>query len=225
MCKRIADFFFSLLGLIVLGPFLVLIGLIVWFTDRGPVFYRGQRVGLFAEEFALLKFRTMVVNAEKIGGPTTAGDDPRMTRIGGLLRRFKLDELPQLINVLKGDMSFVGPRPEVESEVHEYSAEQRRVLDIRPGITDYASLWNSDEGAVLAGAADAHAAYKRYIQPTKLQLQLKYLEERSFWLDTRLVFYTLLKIFRKNWVPQELREFPPPSIPTAELVREEAIKG
>jgi len=158
----------------------------------------------------------MVIDAEKVGGPSTAGDDPRVTRIGRFLRRFKLDEFPQLINVLKGDMNLVGPRPEVESEVREYSAEQRRVLDIRPGITDFASLWNADEGAVLAGAADPHRAYKQYIQPTKLELQLKYCREQSFWLDLKLIFNTLYKIVNKGWVPPELRDYPPPEVPRHE---------
>lgn len=223
--KRLFDFVASVAGLVVLSPVLVLFSILVKAGSTGPVLYRGLRIGKGGRPFRLLKFRTMVVNAEKIGGPTTAGDDPRVTGIGRFLRRFKLDELPQLINVLKGDMSLVGPRPEVESEVREYSAEQRRVLDIRPGITDFASLWNSDEGAVLAGAADAHAAYKQYIQPTKLKLQLKYLEERSFWLDVKLIFYTLLKIVRKGWVPPELREFPAPRLPDEDSAGMEGCTG
>lgn len=126
------------------------------------------------------------------------------------MRRFKVDELPQLFNVLVGDMSIVGPRPEVLSELQEYQGEYAPILELRPGITDWASLWNADEGAILEGAKDPHAAYKKYIQPTKLKLQLKYRRERSFWLDLKLILYTLLKIVRKGWVPPELRGYPLP---------------
>ncbi len=111
---------------------------------------------------------------------------------------------------------MVGQRPEVLSEVMQYTNEQRNVLELRPGITDYASLWNADEGAVLAGAVDPHQAYKRHIQPTKLELQMKYVRERSFWLDLKLIFYTLYKIVRKGWVPPELRGYPPPVVPEEE---------
>ena len=123
------------------------------------------------------------------------------------MRRFKLDELPQLINVLIGEMSLVGPRPEVMSEVEEYTEEQRGVLALRPGITDWASIWNADEGSVLAGADDPHAVYKDLIQPTKLELQLKYLQERTFFIDLKILLYTFLRLFRKDWLPQELEPY------------------
>jgi len=211
--KRTIDLVLSGCGVLALGPVLALVALAIKLEDGGPLLYRGVRAGRHGQPFRIMKFRSMVMDAERLGGPSTSGDDPRVTRVGAFLRRFKLDELPQLFNILAGQMSFVGPRPEVLSEVDEYDEEQRNVLELRPGITDWASIWNADEGAVLAGAADPHAAYKKCIQPTKLALQLRYLEERSFWLDLRLVFYTLFKIVRKGWVPPELLGYPPPAVP------------
>jgi lipopolysaccharide/colanic/teichoic acid biosynthesis glycosyltransferase len=212
--KRALDVVGSVIGLFVLAPlFLILAGLIK-ITSKGPVLFKSRRVGRFGRVFMFMKLRTMVVNADRIGGPTTSDRDPRITRVGGFLRRFKLDELPQLINVLKGEMSFVGPRPEVEAEVSTYSEEQRRILSIKPGITDYASLWNSDEGSVLVDTIDSHAAFKKYIQPTKLALQIKYFDEQNFWLDLRLIVYTIVKIVRKRWIPAVLRAYPPPVVPS-----------
>lgn len=208
--KRLFDIVASLLGLVVLSPLLVALAVIVKITSSGPMVYRGVRAGLGGKPFRIMKFRSMVVNAEKLGGPSTSDDDPRVTRIGAFMRRFKLDELPQLFNVLLGEMSLVGPRPEVLSEVETYTPEQRRVLEVRPGITDWASIWNSDEGAVLAGAADPHAVYKERIQPTKLALQLKYREEASVRTDLRIIVYTLRKILNRTFVPKELRPFGQP---------------
>jgi lipopolysaccharide/colanic/teichoic acid biosynthesis glycosyltransferase len=132
----------------------------------------------------------MVIDAEKLGGPSTADDDPRVTRVGRLIRKYKIDELPQLINVLKGEMSFVGPRPEVKHYVDMFSEEEKGILTVRPGITDWASLWNPDEGAILAGSPDPEKAYMEKIRPTKLRLQLKYVRERSLWADLKIVFFT-----------------------------------
>lgn len=205
--KRLFDILFSLSGLMVTAPLLLLLAVLIKAGSRGPVFYRGLRAGRGGKPFRIFKFRTMVVDAEKLGGPTTSGDDPRVTRIGRFMRRYKLDELPQLFNVFAGQMSFVGPRPEVLSEVAEYNYEQRKVLELRPGITDWASIWNSDEGAVLAGAADPHRAYKEWIQPTKLRLQLKYSTEQSFLVDLKIIVYTLIKLIRGEWIPKELIEF------------------
>jgi lipopolysaccharide/colanic/teichoic acid biosynthesis glycosyltransferase len=136
----------------------------------------------------------MVVEAEKLGGPSTADDDPRITKIGRLLRKFKLDELPQLINVLKGEMSFVGPRPEVQHYVEMFTEEEKAILSVRPGITDWASLWNPDEGAILAESFDPEKAYMEEIRPQKLKLQLKYVRERSFSSDLKIIFLTLKTI-------------------------------
>ena len=147
--------------------------------------------------FRIYKFRSMVVNAEKIGGSSTAADDPRITKIGKFVRKYKLDELPQLINVLKGEMSFVGPRPEVQHYVNMFTKEEKAILTVRPGITDWASLWNSDEGAILAGSADPEKTYMEEIRPEKIRLQLKYVRERSFLTDINIILQTVLKIIKR----------------------------
>ena len=136
----------------------------------------------------------MVVDAEKLGGPSTADDDPRITKIGRLIRKYKLDELPQLINVLKGEMSFVGPRPEVQHYVDMFTEEEKTILSVRPGITDWASLWNPDEGAILAGSSDPEQTYMEKIRPQKIKLQLEYVNERSFWIDLKIILMTLKAI-------------------------------
>jgi lipopolysaccharide/colanic/teichoic acid biosynthesis glycosyltransferase len=166
--------------------------------DGGPVFYRGVRVGRYGKPFRIYKFRTMVVNAEKVGGPSTADDDPRITRIGKVLRKYKLDELPQLINVLKGEMSIVGPRPEVQFYVDMFTEEEKAILSVRPGITDWASLWNPDEGAILAGSPDPEKTYMEKTRPTKIKLQLKYVKERSFWVDLKIIALTILTVITKK---------------------------
>jgi len=133
----------------------------------------------------------MVVDAEKLGGPSTSDDDPRITKIGKLLRKYKLDELPQLINVLKGEMSIVGPRPEVSMEVETYTNEEKRILNVKPGITDFASLTFHNEGEILKGSADPHQTYREKIRPEKLKLALKYVEKQSFWVDLKIIFETI----------------------------------
>lgn len=160
-------------------------------ADGGPVLYRGVRIGRRGRPFHLLKFRTMVVNADKIGGPSTADDDPRITPIGTVLRRYKLDELPQLINVLKGEMSVVGPRPEVPAEVVQYDERQKQLLTVRPGITDLASIRFHNEGEILRGHADPHEAYKRLIQPEKIRLGLEYVRTQSLLTDLKIITLTL----------------------------------
>jgi len=182
--------------LVFLSPLLLWAAWRIKREDGGPVFYRGVRVGLHGKPFRIFKFRTMVVDAEKLGASSTSDDDPRITRIGKLLRKYKLDELPQLINVLKGDMSFVGPRPEVKKFTDLYNEEEKTILTVRPGITDWASIWNSDEAAVLAGADDADDAYLKLIRPTKVRLQLKYVRERSFWTDLKIIFLTFQALLR-----------------------------
>lgn len=189
--KRTFDIICSVSGLLFLSPFLILVSYMIKAGDGGPVFYRGVRVGLNGKLFRIYKFRTMIVDAEKVGGASTAAADPRITKIGGFLRKYKLDELPQLINVLKGEMSFVGPRPEVKHYADMFTVEERTILSVRPGITDWASLWNPDEGAILAGSADPEKAYMEKIRPTKLRLQLKYVRERSFLADIKIIFQTL----------------------------------
>jgi lipopolysaccharide/colanic/teichoic acid biosynthesis glycosyltransferase len=194
--KRMFDLTVSLLGLLILSPLMLGIAFAVRYEDGGPVFYRGERVGVNGRLFRIFKFRTMVVNAEKIGGMSTADNDPRITQVGQFLRKRKLDELAQLINVLKGEMSIVGPRPEVKYYVDMFTEEEKAILTVRPGITDWASIWNPDEGAVLAGSADPEKTYMEKIRPEKISLQLKYVREQSFWVDLKIVARTLLVIVR-----------------------------
>ncbi|MBN2579211.1 MAG: sugar transferase [Pirellulales bacterium] len=219
MLKRLFDIFVSGIGLLVFSPLLAALAVWIKRDSPGPVFYRGWRAGRYGKPFQIYKFRSMVTNADQIGGPTTSGDDPRVTRSGRFVRRFKLDELSQLINVFRGDMSLVGPRPEVVDKAEQFDEEARKTLSIRPGITDWASIWNSDEGGVLAGTADPDAVYQQVIFPTKLKLQLYYLDHHGFFGDIKIIFYTLLRILRKSWRPKELKDYP-----TFEQLRAEAEK-
>lgn len=197
MIKRIFDFIISLTGIILLSPIFVIVALMVRLDSKGPVFYKGKRAGWHGSVFGMYKFRTMVPNAEKIGGPSTPIDDSRLTKIGGMLKRYQLDELPQLVNVLKGEMSFVGPRPEVEIYIDKLSKEKRKkILSVRPGMTDFASLWNFHEGDVLKESNDPEKDYLEKIRPKKVELQLKYIDEKSFWLDIKLILKTIAKIFK-----------------------------
>ena len=196
MLKRVFDIFFSLSSLFFLIIPFAIIAILIKSEDGGPVFYRGERVGLRGKPFRIYKFRTMVVNAEKIGPSSTSDDDPRITKIGRFLRKYKLDELPQLINVLKGEMSFVGPRPEVPSEVATYNEEERKILSVRPGITDWASLTYHNEGEILKGAEDPHQAYREKIRPGKIKLAMKYVDKQSFFIDLRIIMDTLRTLIK-----------------------------
>jgi len=197
--KRLFDIAFSFLGLVLLFPVFIIIGLMVKLDSKGPVFYKGVRIGRHGKPFRIYKFRTMVPNADKIGGPSTAADDPRLTRIGKILKKYQLDELPQLINVLKGEMSLVGPRPEVPQYIDLLSEEEKKkILSVRPGMTDYASLWNFHEGEILKGSKDPEKTYLEKIRPKKIELQLKYIKEQSLLLDIKLILKTILKIFKNE---------------------------
>lgn len=198
--KRLFDFLGSAIGLFLLCPLLVYIALRIKQEDGGLVFYRGVRVGLHEVPFRIFKFRSMIEGAEKLGPCSTASEDPRITKIGRWLRAQKLDELPQLLNVLFGDMSFVGPRPEVKSEVDTYGQEWNVIFSVRPGITDFSSIEFRNEGEIIlnSGIADAHEAYRKLIQPRKLELQKYYAINHSFFLDIKLIFQTLLSIFEKE---------------------------
>lgn len=196
LVKRGFDVLFSFLGLIILFPVFLIVAVLTKLEDGGPVFYRGVRVGQHGRLFRIFKFRSMVVDAERIGGPSTADDDPRVTGIGEFLRKYKLDELPQLLNVLMGDMSLVGPRPEVPLEVETYSAEERRIVGVKPGITDYATLFFHDEGEILRGSTNPHQTYREKIRPEKLRLALKYVDERCFWVDLKIIIDTLLTLVK-----------------------------
>ena len=205
--KRLFDITAAALGLALVSPALILIGIVLKLSSPGPVLYRGTRVGLGGELFSMLKFRTMVVNAESLGGSATAADDPRLTPFGKFLRRYKLDEFPQLVNVLVGNMSLVGPRPEVPKYVNLYSPEEKAILTVRPGITDWASIWNSNEAAVLEGSREPEKTYEELIRPTKLTLQLLYVRNHSLPIDLKILLYTALKLVHEGWVPKELKPY------------------
>jgi lipopolysaccharide/colanic/teichoic acid biosynthesis glycosyltransferase len=192
--KRLFDLTASVIGLALLLPVLAILALALKLDSPGPVFYRGLRAGRFGKAFRIFKYRTMVVDAHKLGGPSSSADDPRITRMGGLLRRYKLDELPQLLNVLKGEMSLVGPRPEVVEEVLLYTAEEKGLLEVRPGITDWASIRFRNEGEILRGSSDPHAAYREKIRPEKIRLGLEYVRSRSFMTDFKIILKTLKAI-------------------------------
>jgi lipopolysaccharide/colanic/teichoic acid biosynthesis glycosyltransferase len=205
--KRAFDFTVALVALIVVSPILLILAIIITLTSEGPVFYRGVRIGLHGEPFRIFKFRTMVINAEKLGGSATAEDDPRITPIGRFIRRTKLDEFPQFMNVLVGDMSLVGARPEVKKYVDMYTQEERGILEIRPGITDWASIWNSNEAAVLEGSTDPEKTYEELIRPTKLALQLYYARNHSLFVDIKILFHTAAKLVFEDWTPRELEPY------------------
>lgn len=202
--KRVFDVFVSLVGLIAFSPVLIVVALWVKLDSPGPLFYRGLRAGRKNRGFKIYKFRSMIVDADKIGGASTAGDDPRVTKSGHFIRKYKLDEVAQLLNVLAGDMSLVGPRPEVLAYTSKYDGEFLEILSVRPGITDWASIWNADEGGVLAGATDPDRAFEVLIQPTKLALQLHYVRTRSFWTDIRILFCTARRMLDNEYYPAEL---------------------
>ena len=188
MLKRLMDIALAVLGLTLTAPVLAAVAVLIKFKDGGPVFYRGVRVGRGGAHFRMFKFRTMVIDADRFGGPSAADGDPRITRVGAWLRRNKVDELPQFINVLTGDMSFVGPRPEVPYYVGLYTAEEKIILSVRPGITDFATLWNANEGEVLAASADPERTYMEKIRPQKIRLQLDYVRRRSLWIDVYIIW-------------------------------------
>ena len=191
--KRIFDIICSSLGLIVLSPMLIIVTILIKKGSDGPVFFKQIRVGENEKEFLILKFRTMVVDAEKLGKQITIGNDSRITKIGALLRKYKLDELPQLINVFKGEMSLVGPRPEVPRYVKLYTEEQRKVLKIKPGITDLASLRYKDENDLLGDKQDPEAFYINTVMPDKLSLNLEYMKKNNVIFDIYIIIKTIVK--------------------------------
>lgn len=195
---RILDVIFSVIGLIFLAPLFILISLMILLDSRGNIFYRQIRIGKNSLSFNLLKFRTMYANSDKKGLLTIGMKDSRITRVGYYLRKYKIDELPQLINVLKGEMSLVGPRPEVEKYVRLYSVEQGRILSIRPGITDYASIYYFNENVLLANSNNPEETYINEILPKKILLNIKYIENYNIHSYLEVIFLTLIKIFKKT---------------------------
>lgn len=196
MAKRLFDIVFAFVGLLILLPFLVLLSLAIVTDSRGGVFYLQRRVGKNNIDFNLFKFRTMYPESDKKGLLTVGMNDKRITRVGSFLRRYKLDELPQLLNVLNGTMSFVGPRPEVRKYVSLYTKEQMKVLSVKPGITDLASIAFADENSLLGTSNNPEELYINEIMPQKIQLNLEYIKKSSLLFDIALIFRTIFKIFR-----------------------------
>lgn len=191
--KRVFDILVASLALLFLSPLLFLIAISVRLDSRGPAIYRGRRSGIHNTEFYMLKFRTMVVDAESRGGYSTARNDPRVTRVGRALRRSKFDELPQLINVLRGEMSIVGPRPEVPAYTRLYAGEERLILTVLPGITDYSSI-KFVQLDLLLGEKDADKVYEEIVRPVKNALRIKYVKEQSLKTDIIIISKTILKL-------------------------------
>ena len=195
MLKRIFDIISSLFGLILLSPFMIIIAILIKLDSKGPIFFKQVRVTKNGREFKIFKYRTMRVGSDKYS-QITVGKDSRITKVGDFLRKYKLDEIPQLINVLIGDMSLVGPRPEVPKYVALYTEEQREILKVRAGITDYASIEFSNENDILANEADPEKAYIEKIMPRKIKLNKKYLSEISVMTDIKIILLTIKKILK-----------------------------
>jgi lipopolysaccharide/colanic/teichoic acid biosynthesis glycosyltransferase len=192
MGKRLFDIAISLAVLIIFSPLFLLLAILIKKDSEGPVFYRQIRIGKDEKPFRIFKFRTMVNNAEKSGVTSTKSDDVRITRMGKFIRKYNLDELAQFINVLRGEMSIVGPRPEIPYFVDMFTEEEKKlILSVKPGITDWACIWNPDESKLLAGSDDPDRYYLEKIRPEKIRLQLKYVKEYSFWIDFKIMLMTL----------------------------------
>lgn len=194
--KRLFDVLLSFLVLLLIWPIILFVAIAIKLTSPGPVFYRGIRTGLYGLPFRILKFRTMVVDAEKLGGPTTGTNDKRVTAIGAFLRKTKLDELPQFINVLKGDMSLVGPRPEVLEYTATYTGEEKVIVLLRPGITDYASIEFADLDDRV-GDEDPDKYFREHIMPRKTELRIKYVKEWSLVSDFHILWATFLRVIKR----------------------------
>lgn len=191
--KRVFDICFSSIGLLILSPLFIAVVLLIKLDSEGPAFFRQERVGKNFKPFRICKFRTMIEGAEKKGTLITVDGDRRITKIGKFLRKYKIDELPQLFNVLKGEMSFVGPRPEVQKYVQLFESDYRKLLMVRPGITDPASITYSNEENVLFSSKCGEEYYKERILPEKIKLSLRYAEKHNVITDLKLIFQTILK--------------------------------
>jgi len=200
MFRRAFDFLAAAVGLLLVSPVMLLAAVLIKCGSAGPVFFRQERIGRDFRPFYILKFRTMVQDASRLGGQITFGDDPRITWIGRILRKTKIDELPQLINVLKGEMSFVGPRPEVPRYVEMFHDDYAIILQVRPGITDLASLKYRDEAAVLGQAENPEEEYVKHVLPEKIRFAKEYVNKASLLLDLKIIFQTILKLItHKNF--------------------------
>lgn len=193
---RIFDILFATLGLVILSPLLIFVYVAIVLESRGGGFYRQERTGRYGKPFRLIKFRSMYVNADKHGLITVGEHDNRITRVGYYIRKYKIDELPQLINVVKGDMSIVGPRPEVKKYTDLYTEEQRKILDVRPGITDYASIKYVDENEILGTSDNPERTYIEHIMPDKIKLNMIYISQNGIKEYFKIIFLTLANIAR-----------------------------
>lgn len=196
--KRLFDLIVSIVGLIFSAPLLIIVSILVWFQDFKSPFYIPYRIGKNGKQFKMIKFRSMIVNADSSGIDSTSSNDTRITYIGHLIRKFKLDELTQLWNVMRGDMSLVGPRPNVKNETDLYTETEKKLLNVKPGITDISSIVFSDEGEILADKRDPDIAYNQLIRPWKSRLGLIYIENQSVVLDIKLLILTVLAIFSRT---------------------------
>ena len=196
--KRIFDFILALIGLIISSPILLPVIFLVWIQDWHSPFYIAPRVGKDEKPFKMLKLRSMIVNADKSGVDSTSSNDKRITGVGKFIRKYKLDELSQLWNVLIGDMSLVGPRPNVKRETDLYTIEEKKLLTVRPGITDFSSIVFSDEGDILKDQNDPDIAYNQLIRPGKSMLGIFYIEKRTFIIDIKLIYLTVIAIISKE---------------------------
>lgn len=192
--KRLFDILSSAIAFILLSPILIVLAVAIMIDSKGGVFYKQKRIGKNGKAFMLYKFRSMRTGSDRKGLITVGSNDDRTTKVGRFIRKYKLDELPQLINILKNDMSVVGPRPEVEKYVQLYTAEQRKVLSVKPGLTDLASLAYINENEILGRAKDPEKTYVEQIMPAKLRLNLEYIEKQSFWFDLKIIAKTLMRI-------------------------------
>lgn len=195
--KRALDLSASGLGLVLLAPVFAIVSLLIRLDSSGPIFYRGKRTGRYGRPFEIYKFRSMIANAESCGGTTTAQNDPRVTKLGGWLRKYKLDELPQLINVFLGDMSLVGPRPEVQEYTDLFTDEEKRILNVRPGITDLSSLKFHDLQSFV-GSDDVDRVFRETILPQKNALRMQYVDQQSFLVDLEILSRTIWTILYRS---------------------------
>ena len=198
LSKKLFDFVLAFIGLIVLSPLLIIITIAIWFQDFKSPFYISDRVGKDEKIFKIIKLRSMVTGADKKGIDSTSVNDTRITRLGKIVRKYKIDEISQLVNVLKGDMSLVGPRPNVKRETDIYTTEEKKLLEVKPGITDFASIVFADEGVILANQSDPDIAYNQLIRPGKSKLGLFYVKNQSLFLDLQILVLTLLTIISRE---------------------------
>ena len=197
MIKRISDIILSLVLLVSLSPIILFLSILIFVQDFHSPFYISNRIGKNKKKFKLYKFRSMIVNADKSGVNSTSDNDKRITKLGNFLRKYKIDEIMQLLNVIKNEMSFVGPRPNVETDVKLYSLEEEKLLSVKPGITDFSSIVFSDEGEILSSSKNPDYDYNRLIRPWKSRLGLIYVKKKNFFLDLTILFLTFLNLFNR----------------------------